>query len=62
MRRRPQTEVPNEAGRRPAVPAVAEGEDGLGISDRIAREGRFDPDIWVVAVEDREGRAFLDTV
>lgn len=28
--------------------------------DRIEREVRFDPDLWVVEIEDRQGRAFLD--
>ncbi len=32
------------------------------IDARIAREVNFDPDLWVVAIEDRGGRAFLDTV
>jgi hypothetical protein len=32
------------------------------LSARIDRETRFDPDVWIIAVEDREGRAFLDTV
>lgn len=32
------------------------------VEERIAREIRFDPDIWVVEVEDRAGRHFLDTV
>jgi hypothetical protein len=26
----------------------------------LAREVRFDPDVWIVEVEDREGRHFLD--
>jgi hypothetical protein len=30
------------------------------IGERLAKEVRFDPDLWVVEVEDREGRAFLD--
>src|ERR1700719_2477940 len=30
------------------------------IEARLAKERRFDPDIWVVEVEDREGRSFLD--
>jgi len=28
----------------------------------LAREIRFDPDVWIVEVEDRAGRSFLDTV
>jgi len=30
------------------------------IDSRLADELRFDPDIWIVEVEDRGGRAFLD--
>ena len=30
------------------------------IDRRLAREAEFDPDLWVVAIEDRAGRAFLD--
>ncbi len=30
------------------------------VEQRLAREYDFDPDIWVVAVEDRAGRCFLD--
>jgi hypothetical protein len=32
------------------------------IEERIAREVRFDPDVWVLEVEDRAGRHFLDRV
>ena len=28
--------------------------------DYFAREMKFDPDIWIVEIEDREGRAFVD--
>lgn len=28
----------------------------------LTREIRFDPDVWIVEVEDREGRHFLDRV
>ncbi len=28
----------------------------------LAREIRFDPDVWIVEIEDREGRHFLDQV
>lgn len=29
---------------------------------RLARERDFDPDLWVVAIEDREGRPFIDVM
>ena len=32
------------------------------VEDRIARELRFDPDAWVLEVEDRAGRHFLETI
>jgi hypothetical protein len=32
------------------------------IEERLARELRFDPDIWVLAVEDAAGRHLLDLV
>jgi len=32
------------------------------IEERLTRELRFDPDVWIVEVEDRAGRHFLDQV
>ena len=32
------------------------------VEERLAREIRFDPDVWIVEVEDRAGRHFLDGV
>jgi hypothetical protein len=32
------------------------------VEERLAREIRFDPDTWIVEVEDRAGRHFLDNV
>jgi hypothetical protein len=32
------------------------------VEERLAREVRFDPDAWIVEVEDRAGRHFLDRV
>lgn len=34
----------------------------MDIETMLAREIRFDPDIWIVEVEDRAGRCFLDLV
>lgn len=28
----------------------------------LTRERKFDPDLWTVTIEDREGRAFVETV
>lgn len=30
------------------------------IAERLEREARFDPDLWVIDVEDRHGRIFFD--
>lgn len=32
------------------------------VEERLARESRFDPDIWIVEIEDRGGRHFLENV
>jgi hypothetical protein len=39
-------------------PPAAEAE----IESRLVKEIRFDPDVWIVEVEDRIGRNFLDNV
>jgi hypothetical protein len=30
------------------------------VDERLAREIRFDPDVWIVEIEDKAGRHFLD--
>jgi len=32
------------------------------IEERLARELKFDPDAWIIEIEDRTGRHFLDQV
>ena len=32
----------------------------LDVEERLAKEIRFDPDLWIIEVEDRQGRVFLD--
>ena len=34
----------------------------MAITERLDKERNFDPDLWVVAIEDRQGRTFFDTV
>ena len=47
-------------------PIGADGEDGASptredaVDAWLKKECRIDPDIWIVEIEDREGRAFLD--
>jgi hypothetical protein len=41
---------------------LLEHQGAAAIRKLIDRETRFDPDVWIVAVEDRDGRAFLDLV
>lgn len=36
--------------------------DDARAEDRIGEEMKYDPDMWVIEVEDREGRTFLDWV
>lgn len=61
----PQTAFDDE---RPAdrLFTVVLGGDGsvpeADIEARLAREIKFDPDLWIVEVEDRAGRHFLDRV
>lgn len=42
-----------------AFQQVMEKASGLDVAERIEREARFDSDVWLVTVEDREGRTFL---
>ena len=34
--------------------------DPASVEEKIAREMKFDPDLWLIEVEDRKGRSFLD--
>ena len=58
----PQTEFSEARPTDRLFQRVIEGQDAETIRAAIERETRFDPDIWVVAVEDRSGRSFLDLV
>jgi hypothetical protein len=32
------------------------------VEERLTKEIRFDPDVWIVEIEDKAGRHFLDLV
>jgi hypothetical protein len=34
--------------------------DEQAVEARLAKEISFDPDVWIIEIEDREGRHFLD--
>jgi hypothetical protein len=40
--------------------AVSPPAPEAAIEERLAREIRFDPDVWIVEAEDKQGRHFLE--
>lgn len=42
------------------VPISEEPVPEQAVEGRLAKEIRFDPDVWIVETEDRAGRHFLD--
>jgi hypothetical protein len=41
---------------------VASGLSEIDVRTRLDREVSFDPDVWIVEIEDRDGRHFVDIV
>ncbi len=39
---------------------IGRGMSALDVQEKFEREARMDPDFWVLDIEDREGRHFLD--
>jgi hypothetical protein len=59
----PQSEVESSRGDRSFVPCLAElPASDAAVEAYLAREIKFDPDVWIVEVEDAGGRNFLDLV
>lgn len=52
--------APSEEGVRLFTPLVAPGSPESEAEARMAREERYDSDLWLVEIEDRAGRCFLD--
>ncbi|MBI5262538.1 MAG: DUF1491 family protein [Bradyrhizobium sp.] len=42
------------------VPISAEPLPEAAVEERLTKEIRFDPDVWIIEAEDRAGRHFLD--
>lgn len=42
------------------APASREPVAEQAVEERLAKEIRFDSDVWIVEIEDRAGRHFLD--
>lgn len=55
----PQMLIPEDEGGRLFLPAIEAGTP-LAVEERMAREVRFDPDLWWLAIDDRQGRSLLD--
>lgn len=56
----PQSEIDSDAPGDRRFETVATAVPTAEIDARIASETRFDPDLWVVEVEDRAGRSFVE--
>ncbi|PLX39627.1 MAG: DUF1491 domain-containing protein [Hyphomicrobiales bacterium] len=56
----PQTDFDEDRPRDRLFERVLEECPESEIDERLTREARFDSDLWIVEIEDREGRAFLD--
>jgi hypothetical protein len=50
----------SEDGSERRFECVAQEVDAASVEARMKREIGFDPDLWFVEVEDREGRVFLE--
>lgn len=47
-----------ETGERLFAPMLR-GVSPLAVEERMAKEIRFDPDLWLVEIDDRAGRPFV---
>jgi len=47
-------------GERVWMKPLGDSADSAAAAKYFERQIRFDPDLWIVEIEDREGRAFVD--
>jgi hypothetical protein len=55
----PQALVDEEASGERRFAPIMTGVTPLAVEERMAKEMRFDPDLWLVEIEDRQGRPFV---
>ncbi len=56
----PQSLLGEDDGGRLFTPVLIEASP-IEVEDRMRRELRFDPDLWWIAVDDRQGRSLTET-
>jgi hypothetical protein len=56
----PQALIPDSEARDRLFVVVENVSDAGAVKARMERELKFDPDLWMVDVEDRQGRHFLE--
>ena len=56
----PQTDYSMDGPTTRQFECVLEEASDDDLKQKIAREKSFDPDIWVVEIEDRQGRSFIE--
>ncbi len=55
----PQSEINEDGDRLFRRMHDEEWTDNLSVEEKLGRELKFDPDLWIVDIEDRKGRDFL---
>lgn len=55
----PQSLMADDGGERRFTAIMREASSG-DVEEKMRRESRFDPDLWLIEIEDRDGRHFLD--
>ena len=56
----PQSYFDEETSGERRFECLGKGLSPLDVQEKFEREARMDPDFWVLDIEDREGRHFLD--
>lgn len=56
----PQSLMVEDDGERRFVPLFPAPAPSFEVEERLERELRFDPDLWIIEADDRDGRHFLE--